>query len=180
MPVDPELVGLLRGVNEAPPLSSATPGHARELFRRLTQLAASVSSPVEIGCVENIEVDGGAGPLSARVYRPRGAGPRPTLAFFHGGGFTIGDVASYDLQCRRLCHEIDGVIVSTDYRLAPENPFPAAVEDAPQRAGSASTSATWAETVSSSPSAVTARVATSRPSCVSNYATQAPRSPRSF
>jgi acetyl esterase len=54
----------------------------------------------------------------------------PTLAFFHGGGFTIGDLDSHDMQCRTLCHELGAVVLSSDYRLAPESPFPAAAEDA--------------------------------------------------
>jgi acetyl esterase len=64
------------------------------------------------------------------MYRPKGDGPHPTIAFFHGGGFTIGDLDSYDMQCRALCDRVDAVVVSTDYRLAPEDPHPAAVDDA--------------------------------------------------
>ncbi|MEA2429296.1 MAG: acetyl esterase [Thermoleophilaceae bacterium] len=130
MPVDPQLAELLRRVDEAPPMSSHTPGEARVLFRRLNLLAASATQQIEVGAVEDIEVPGGAGPRPARVYRPKGDGPHPTVAFFHGGGFTIGDLDSYDMQCRLLCAGVDAVLVSTDYRLAPEDPYPAAVEDA--------------------------------------------------
>lgn len=130
MPLDPQLQALLRRVDEAPPMSSNSPEQARELFRRLNQLAASAGPQPEIGAAEDIEVPGGAGPVRARVYRPAGQGPYPTLAFFHGGGFTIGDVESYDSQCRVLCHEVGAVVLSSDYRLAPENPFPAAIDDA--------------------------------------------------
>jgi acetyl esterase len=130
VPVDPQLAELLRRVDEAPPMSSHTPGEARVLFRRLNLLAASATQQIEVGAVEDIEVPGGAGPRPARVYRPKGDGPHPTVAFFHGGGFTIGDLDSYDMQCRLLCAGVDAVLVSTDYRLAPEDPYPAAVEDA--------------------------------------------------
>jgi acetyl esterase len=130
MPLDPQLVEILRRVDEAPPLSSYPPEKAREVFAKMNALAARAAAPVEIGPVEDIEVDGAEGKLRARVYRPRGDGPHPTLAFFHGGGFTIGDLDSYDMQCRRLCHEVGAVVLSTEYRLAPENPFPAAAEDA--------------------------------------------------
>ena len=130
MPVDPQLVELLRRVDEAPPMSSHTPAEARALFRRLNLLAASATQQIEVGAVEDIEVPGGAGPRPARMYRPKGDGPHPTIAFFHGGGFTIGDLDSYDMQCRALCDRVDAVVVSTDYRLAPEDPHPAAVDDA--------------------------------------------------
>jgi acetyl esterase len=130
VPVDPQLVDLLRQVDEAPPLSSLPPDQARERFRRLNLLAAGATQKTEVGAVEDIEVPGGAGPLRARVYRPNGDGPHPTLAFFHGGGFTIGDLDSYDMQCRLLCDRVGAVVVSTDYRLAPEHPWPAAAEDA--------------------------------------------------
>jgi acetyl esterase len=130
MPVDPQLVELLRRVDEAPPMSSHSPEKARELFRRLNLLAAGAAQKTEVGAVEDIEVPGGAGPRPARVYTPKGRGPHPTLAFFHGGGFTIGDLDSYDMQCRVLCDQVGVVVVSTDYRLAPEDPHPAAVEDA--------------------------------------------------
>ncbi len=130
MPLDPELAGLLDQVSQAPPLSSHPPEQARELFRALCAYGASIAAPVTIGESEDITVSGAAGELRARVYRPVGAGPHPTVAFFHGGGFTIGDIEAYDLQCRTLCAEAVAVVVSTDYRLAPEHPYPAAVDDA--------------------------------------------------
>ncbi len=130
MPLDPELVGLLEQVSQAPPLSSHPPEQARELFRALCAYGATIATPVTIAETEDISVSGAAGELFARIYRPAGAGPHPTVAFFHGGGFTIGDTAAYDLQCRTLCAEAGAVVVSTDYRLAPEHPYPAAVDDA--------------------------------------------------
>jgi acetyl esterase len=130
VPVDPQLVDLLRQVDEAPPLSSFPPPEARERFRRLSLLAAHAAERTEVAAVEEIEVPGAAGPLRSRVYRPNGKGPHPTLAFFHGGGFTIGDLDSYDMQCRVLCDGVGATVVSTDYRLAPESPYPAAAEDA--------------------------------------------------
>jgi acetyl esterase len=77
-------------------------------------------------------VAGGAGPRGARVYTPESArdGAAPGLVFFHGGGWTIGSIASHDRVCRALASKAGVVVVSVDYRLAPEHPFPAAVEDA--------------------------------------------------
>jgi acetyl esterase/lipase len=130
VPVDPHLVDLLRQVDEAPPLSSFPPAEARERFRRLSLLAAGAAEKRDVASVEDIEVPGGAGQLRARVYHPHGDGPHPTLAFFHGGGFTIGDLDTHDIQARLLCDGVGAVVVSTDYRLAPEDPYPAAAEDA--------------------------------------------------
>ena len=130
MPVDPQLVDLLRRVDDAPALSSFPPAEARERFRRLNLLAASAADEIEVGAVEDIEVPGGAGPLRGRLYRPTGDRSNATIAFFHGGGFTIGDLDTHDRDCRTLCDRIGATVVSSEYRLAPEDPFPAAAEDA--------------------------------------------------
>jgi acetyl esterase/lipase len=130
MTVDPQIAALLERVNAAPPLSSGTPVEGREAFRALNVLAASVGPRVEVGSVEETQIPGAAGRIGARIYRPDGSGPHPTLLFIHGGGFVIGDLDAYDAQCRVLCARVGAVVVSVDYRLAPEAPFPAAVEDA--------------------------------------------------
>ncbi|WP_374112697.1 alpha/beta hydrolase fold domain-containing protein [Gordonia sp. C13] len=80
----------------------------------------------QVGAVEAID----AGGRPARVYRPDGQGLLPTLVFFHGGGFVLGDLDTHDQLCRRFCSGADAVVVSVDYRLALENPFPVAVDDA--------------------------------------------------
>ena len=73
--------------------------------------------------------DGIVGDVPIRTYRPAD-GVLPALVYFHGGGWSIGDLNSADPMCRRLAHEAGCVVISVDYRLAPEHPFPAAVEDA--------------------------------------------------
>jgi acetyl esterase len=80
---------------------------------------------MEVGAVEPVT----DGPVPMRIYRPAGE-PLGTLVFFHGGGFVIGDLESHDAQCRILCAKSEVVVVSVDYRLAPEHPFPAGLEDA--------------------------------------------------
>ena len=125
MTVDPQIAALLERVNAAPPLSSGTPEEGRAAFRALNLVAARFVPEVEVGSVE--EVSGG--PVPMRVYRPSGDA-LGTLVFMHGGGFVIGDLDSYDYQCRVLCSRIGVTVVSVDYRLAPEHPFPAGVEDA--------------------------------------------------
>jgi acetyl esterase len=85
-----------------------------------------------IGALRELVVDGADGPLAARLYIPSsrvGADPVPTLMFFHGGGMALGDLDSHDGACRHLA-EISGVqVLSVDYRLAPEHPFPEPVHD---------------------------------------------------
>jgi acetyl esterase len=124
--VDPQIAVLLERVNAAPPLSSGTPEEGREALRTLYLLAARFVPQVEVGSVEDVT----EGPVPMRVYRPSGDGPHPTLMFIHGGGFVIGDLEGYDAQCRVLCSRVGATVVSIDYRLAPEHPFPAGVEDA--------------------------------------------------
>src|SRR4029453_3216476 len=69
--------------------------------------------------------------VPVRVYRPKtpSSAPRPGVFEIHGGGFLMGDIAMMDPWCQRVAAEIDAVVVSVDYRLAPEHPFPAGVED---------------------------------------------------
>ncbi len=81
--------------------------------------------------VEDVSLDGAAGPLRARVYVPHGAPSRPPcLVYFHGGGWALGSLDSHDAPCRAFAAGAGCVVVSVDYRLAPEHPFPAAVDDA--------------------------------------------------
>jgi len=109
------------GLSDLPPV----PGRAR--FRRDTMLHAG--PPLVIAGVRDLEVDGAAGRLLARHYDP-GTARAPLLVFFHGGGFVLGDLDTHDAPCRWLCRHAGLQVLSVDYRLAPEHPFPAAVDDA--------------------------------------------------
>ncbi len=87
----------------------------------------------EVGSVRELEIDGADGPLRARHYLPPQSGTSatpPLLVFFHGGGFVIGDLDTHDEPCRMLCRHAAVQVLSVDYRLAPEHPFPAGVRDA--------------------------------------------------
>jgi acetyl esterase len=106
-------------------MSSGTPEEGRAAFRTLNMLAAQLAPRIEVGSVEDVS----DGPVPMRVYRPAGDS-LGTLMFIHGGGFVIGDLDSYDFQCRTLCSKVGVVVVSIDYRLAPEHPFPSGVDDA--------------------------------------------------
>lgn len=81
---------------------------------------------------EDRVIDGPGGDLPVRIYRPSSAagGAAPVVVFFHGGGFVAGDLDTHDGIARQHAVDADTVVVSVDYRLAPEHPFPAAVEDA--------------------------------------------------
>jgi acetyl esterase len=86
----------------------------------------------ELAEVRPLTIPGAAGPIKARLYVPLGAGvpPGPGILFFHGGGFVLGDLDSHDMLCRRLAEGSRCRVIAVDYRLAPENKFPSAHEDA--------------------------------------------------
>jgi len=86
----------------------------------------------EVGSVEDRTIPGPAGDLPVRVFRPREAPPGalPGVVYFHGGGWVLCDLDSHDGACRRVANAIGAVVVSVDYRLAPEHKFPAAADDA--------------------------------------------------
>ncbi|WP_028636360.1 alpha/beta hydrolase [Nocardioides sp. URHA0032] len=132
MPLDPELAVLLQLIAGAghPPMSQQTPEEARRGFRALTVDMRDPASLPAVASVEETTVPGGSGGRRARIYRPDLAGPLPTVVMFHGGGFVIGDLDTHELNARTLATGCEAVVVAVDYRLAPEDPFPAAVEDA--------------------------------------------------
>jgi acetyl esterase len=111
-------------------------GMTVEGARALTRQEAAVAAarpPIPLARVEELEVAGAAGPLPARLYVPFGppaAEPSPLLVYYHGGGWVIGDLDTHDDLCRFLACRTGIRVLSVDYRLAPEHPFPAPVEDA--------------------------------------------------
>ncbi len=112
---------------QAPEINQLEPQQAREMLKQL--LVGMEITHVPVATTEDMTVPGPAGEIPLRIYTPEGDGPLPILMFFHGGGFVLGDLDAYDPVCRRLCARSEHVVVSVDYRLAPEHPFPAAVED---------------------------------------------------
>jgi acetyl esterase len=94
------------------------------------EIALAFAGPqVHVG-VSDLSIPGPAGQIPARHYRPVTAKPTPLLVFYHGGGWTIGDLDTHDALCRLTCRDADVHVLSIDYRLAPEHPAPAAVDDA--------------------------------------------------
>ncbi len=113
-----------------PAPESLPPAEARRRRRRLSAVYAGKPTPV--GGVADLELDlDGDVQLRARHYAPaESGGPHPLLVYYHGGGFTYGDLETHDGVCRILCRHAGAHVLAVDYRLAPEHPFPAAVEDA--------------------------------------------------
>ena len=112
-----------------PPIEELPPPQAREEMRRRAVPAGG--PPLPVGDVRELSVDGAAGPLRARHYAPEEpGGPHPLLVFFHGGGWVIGDLDTHDATCRLLTRHAGVHVLAVDYRLAPEHPFPAAIDDA--------------------------------------------------
>jgi acetyl esterase/lipase len=109
-----------------PPLEQMTPAEARELIMQMRELAGP---PAAVVAVEDRTVSGLAGDIPVRVYTPAGDGHFPALVYFHGGGWVIGNLDTVDAPCRALANAAGYVVVSVDYRLAPEHPFPAAADD---------------------------------------------------
>jgi cation diffusion facilitator CzcD-associated flavoprotein CzcO/acetyl esterase/lipase len=110
-----------------PPLESLSPQAARALSVALNEQRPSGPA---VGEYVDGTLPGVAGKLNYRLYRPATAGPHPVVVYYHGGGWVLGGCESDDPFCRDLCVRSDSIIVSVDYRHAPEAPFPAAVEDA--------------------------------------------------
>ncbi len=94
--------------------------------------AMSGYKDTHVHATEDREISGPNGPVPIRIYSPHEARPdqpAPLLVFYHGGGFVLGDIETHDSITRYLCEKAGAVVISVDYRLAPENPFPAGVED---------------------------------------------------
>ena len=104
------------------------PGPADAVKKILVSKNKPTQEPVEK--VEDKTITTATGDLKTRVYTPKGSGPFPVLVYFHGGGWVIADIDAYDASCRALANLAQCVVLSVDYRRAPESPFPAAADDA--------------------------------------------------
>lgn len=109
-------------------IENASAKQRRDELAQAARLAMPVRRDIE---VTNRTFPGPAGEVPIRIYRRFGlTGPAPAIVFYHGGGWAAGDLDTHDACCRVLAGESSCVVVSVDYRLAPEHPFPAAIEDA--------------------------------------------------
>ncbi len=131
MPLDPQAKALLDafGITTLQPLETMTPEAARERSKMMLEARKQIGvEPVHQ--VRDLKIPGPAGEIPVRIYTPDLPAPAPALIYFHGGGWVFGDLESHDPLCRALANQVPCVVVSVDYRLAPEAKFPAAVEDA--------------------------------------------------
>jgi acetyl esterase len=122
----------LLGRSGARRLHAMSPEEARNALRLQTvgpRASALHGRPRAMQEVRDLQAPGQAGPIGVRIYRPIGH-RRDALVFFHGGGFVTGGIDVTDRQCRRIAADSHRIVCSVGYRLAPEHPFPAAIEDA--------------------------------------------------
>ena len=127
MPLHPQVAKALEQMAAAgPPLHHLSPQAARAAMEAAR---GATDDPEKVGTVEDRLIPGVAGKQPIRIYTPEGDGPFPILVYFHGGGWVVGSINTVDASCRALTNLADCMVVSADYRLAPEDKFPAAVED---------------------------------------------------
>lgn len=130
MTLDPHLAGLLQTLQKGPRIVDGTVEQARAGLRALTCDTRPPGTETSVSEVRELSVPGADGDLPARLYLPEEAETKPLLVYFHGGGFVVGDLDTHDEFCRRLCSGADTGVLSVAYRLAPEHPFPAGIDNA--------------------------------------------------
>lgn len=131
MTLDPQAQQFLEIAERSrrPLLESLAPVEARRFYDEMAALAGG--EPPKVFAVRDMEIAGPLGPIPLRIYTPRDpeGSSMPVLIYYHGGGYVIGSRDSHDVPCRNLALEADCIVVSVDYRMAPEYPFPEPVED---------------------------------------------------
>ena len=138
MTINPQMQSVLDSYAEfrAPPpneLAAALARRGPSMADAVKQLIAAKGmdpAPEAVGGVADRTIPGPAGDLPARVYTPAGHGPFPIVVYFHGGGWVIADLDTYDSSARAMTNATEAIVVSVHYRQAPEHPYPAAHEDA--------------------------------------------------
>jgi len=130
--LDPQARALLDRVAAAgrPTLDTLSAPDARKAYRE--SRVPLQPEPPEVAATQDRDVPGPHGPITIRIYRPLGSSAAetlPALVYFHGGGFTVGDIGTHDTLCRSLANAARCVLISVDYRMGPEHKFPKAVDD---------------------------------------------------
>lgn len=123
--LDPRVRAALDAQGPVPEYRTLPVAELRATFERTAASVPALNEP--LGAVEDLVIPGAGG---ARLYTPRGAGPFPTALFFHGGGWVVGSLATHDQVCRSLASRSGWAVAAVDYPLAPESPFPAALDAA--------------------------------------------------
>ncbi|MGO4890592.1 alpha/beta hydrolase [Anaerobacillus sp. MEB173] len=127
--LDPQSIVYLEGFNQMPVIQSMEPQTVREMFAQappveveLAPLAKIEDHIISVGQEQDDEI-------TVRIYTPEGQGPFPLFVYYHGGGWVIGDIELADATCRMIANRTGSIVVSVDYRLAPEYKFPVPVQD---------------------------------------------------
>src|SRR5438445_6973190 len=123
MPLDPQAKALIASVAGGKPVEQMTPREMRDAMEERVRLTGGEPEPVDQ--VRSAEVPGPAGAILVRIYTPAGAQPMPGLVYLHGGGWARGSLQTHDIVCRALANGAGCIVVSVDYRMAPEHTFPA-------------------------------------------------------
>lgn len=126
MPVDPQIQNILDVIATLPPMHTLSVAEARARMEKRPETGLRIAP---VAKVEDRVIARAGGAIPLRVYTPNGTGPFPLIVFFHGSGFVVCSLDSHDAMCRNLCGGSGAVVVSVDYRLAPEAKFPAATDD---------------------------------------------------
>jgi len=127
MPVHPDIAPMLKAMNAG--MAAIVQASVEQIGLLRQGPVAPPAARTPVARVEDRRIPGPAGELTVRIYRPQADGLHPLVLFFHGGGFVLCGLDSHDELCRGLCRETQAVVVSVDYRLAPESPYPAAADD---------------------------------------------------
>ena len=128
MPLDPQaktIIDLIDSTGVFALTPETPPEQLRQLFAALAQ-----PESIAVAKVEDRTIPGPGGEIPVRIYQPDGDRPAPAVVYYHGGGWVIGSLDTHDGACRAFANALEAVVVSVDYRLAPEHPYPAPVEDA--------------------------------------------------
>jgi cation diffusion facilitator CzcD-associated flavoprotein CzcO/acetyl esterase/lipase len=129
IPLDEDTAAFLKTLAdmEAPPITAGTPEEARAANAEFLRQVGI--DPVDVALVQDLRISTPDGDVPARRYRDRDE-PAAVLVYFHGGGWVLGDLEGHDPLCRLLAREAGVEVLNVDYRLAPEHPFPAGLNDA--------------------------------------------------
>lgn len=128
--VRPDVAAFLAFLNSqpGPKMQEVSPDEAREMMRTMKSIAELPTG--DLAVKRDISIPGPAGVIPARLYDTQeDRGPGPVMVFYHGGGFVIGDLETHESYCAEAARQLDMPVISIDYRLAPEHPFPAASDD---------------------------------------------------
>lgn len=129
MTLDPQVADFLTSLG---PAANADPGEisVAQLRLQMKQTLGTLGTPPDVHRVEDRQAPGPAGPIRLRIYTPTADAPAAAVVYFHGGGWVVGNLDTHDGLCRRLALASGCRVVAVDYRLAPENTYPAAADDA--------------------------------------------------